>query len=114
MKENKACLCAGLRGRRRDWELSCQKLIKSSGRDTAHLYQPANTCYSERGAKWGEPGSPGGRLAVHLGAGALAASGKSVWVGLFKIIVCVLVFHFNVYIHIRYIIQYTHVYFPPK
>lgn len=44
---------------------------------------------------------------MHLGARCLAASGKSVWVGLFKIIVCALVFYFNIYMYIQY---YIHIY----
>lgn len=55
-------------------EFSGQKLIKSHGRDTAHLYQRANTWRSE----WGEMGNqdPGERsLLASAGLGSLAGAG---------------------------------------
>lgn len=85
VKESKACLCAGLQGRRRDWELSCQKLIKSSGRDTAHLYQPANTCYSERG-KVGGSGFPGEGLLCTWEPGAWQPRGSLFGLGYLKLL----------------------------
>lgn len=91
----------GLWGRR-DWEFSCQKLIKSSSRDTAHLYQPANTCWS----KWGKAGELNSLGRIHFSpkSRSLAALDGGVWVGLLQIFiyVCAPVFYFNIFLYIYF------------